>query len=158
MDNSPPQPNPIARRILAVASGGGHWVQLMRLKPAFESHEVFYVTTLAGLTVSGSKVFVVRDASRTSKLDLVILCVQLFRIVAIVRPTAVVTTGAAPGVLALRIAKLFGIRTLWIDSIANVDEISLSGLIARRHADLWLTQWPHLVEKYDGLQYRGSVF
>lgn len=144
-------------RILAVASGGGHWVQLLRLRPALENHEVVYVTTLAGLSVSGSKVFVVRDASRTDKLALVILTLQLLRIMITLRPAAVITTGAAPGVLALQIAKLFGIRTAWIDSIANVEELSLSGRLARRHADLWLTQWPHLAEKYDGLQYRGSV-
>jgi UDP-N-acetylglucosamine:LPS N-acetylglucosamine transferase len=157
MDTFLHQPIPPPRRLLAVASGGGHWIQLMRLRPAFENHEVSYVTTLAGLTVPGSKVFVVRDASRTDKLGLIILAVQLFWIVATIRPTAVITTGAAPGVLALRVAKLFNKRTVWIDSIANVDELSLSGRLARRHADLWLTQWPHLTAKYDGLQYRGSV-
>lgn len=143
--------------ILAVASGGGHWVQLLRLKSAFENYEVSYVSTLAGLTVQNSKVFLVRDASRTDKLGLVILAIQLLRIIVTLRPSAVVTTGAAPGVIALRIAKLFGARTVWVDSIANVEEVSLSGLLARKHADLWLTQWPHLVEKYDGLQFRGSV-
>jgi UDP-N-acetylglucosamine:LPS N-acetylglucosamine transferase len=145
------------RAVLAIASGGGHWVQLSRLKAAFENHEVTYVTTLAGLTAPGSKIFVVRDASRTDKLGLIILAIQLLRIIVVLRPSTVVTTGAAPGVLALRIAKLFGIRTVWIDSVANVDELSLSGLLARKYADLWLTQWAHLVEKYDGLQYRGSV-
>jgi hypothetical protein len=132
-------------------------VQLLRLKSAFENYEVSYVSTLAGLTVQNSKVFLVRDASRTDKLGLVILAIQLLRIIVTLRPSAVVTTGAAPGVIALRIAKLFGARTVWVDSIANVEEVSLSGLLARKHADLWLTQWPHLVEKYDGLQFRGSV-
>jgi UDP-N-acetylglucosamine:LPS N-acetylglucosamine transferase len=145
------------RPILAVASGGGHWVQLQRLRPAFDGHDVVYVTTLAGLAVPGAKVFIVRDASRNEKLGLIMLAVQLLRIIISVRPLSVVTTGAAPGVLALRIAKLLRIRTVWVDSIANVDEMSLSGRLARKHADLWLTQWPHLVEKYEGLQCRGSV-
>jgi UDP-N-acetylglucosamine:LPS N-acetylglucosamine transferase len=148
---------PPRRAILAIASGGGHWVQLLRLRPAFENHEVSYVTTLAGLSVPGSKVFVVRDASRTDKLGLLILSIQLLRLIVMLRPSAVVTTGAAPGVIGLRIAKLLGVRTIWIDSIANVDELSLSGLLARKYADLWLTQWAHLVEKYDGLQFRGAV-
>ena len=30
------------RRVLAVASGGGHWVQLLRLRPAFEGCDVTY--------------------------------------------------------------------------------------------------------------------
>ena len=32
------------RRVLAVASGGGHWVQLMRLRPAFEGTDIHYAT------------------------------------------------------------------------------------------------------------------
>ena len=29
---------------MAVASGGGHWVQLQRVMPAFEDHDVTFVT------------------------------------------------------------------------------------------------------------------
>jgi len=67
-----------------------------------------------------------------------------------------VTTGSAPGLLALRLARLLGMRTVWIDSVANVEELSLSGRKARRYADLWLTQWPHLA-KEQGPEYRGSL-
>lgn len=31
--------------ILAVASGGGHWIQLLRLAPAFAGADVHYATT-----------------------------------------------------------------------------------------------------------------
>jgi hypothetical protein len=40
--------------------------------------------------------------------------------------------------------RLTGRRTIWIDSIANVDRISMSGRIARPFASLHLTQWEHL--------------
>ena len=36
-------PGPL-RRVLAISSGGGHWVQLPRLRPAFAGAEVTYVT------------------------------------------------------------------------------------------------------------------
>ena len=71
------------------------------------------------------------------------------------RPDVVVSTGAAPGYLALRCAKLLGARTVWIDSVANVEELSLSGRIASTKADLCLTQWPHLAAGPVG--YEGSV-
>ena len=32
------------RKIMAIASGGGHWVQMRRIMPAFEGLEVFYVS------------------------------------------------------------------------------------------------------------------
>ena len=38
-----PQPK-VSKRILAIASGGGHWVELQRLKPAFEDLDVVYAS------------------------------------------------------------------------------------------------------------------
>jgi hypothetical protein len=52
--------------------------------------------------------------------------------------------------------RLLGARTLFIDSIANAERLSLSGHLACRHANLMLTQWPHLASN-EGPQYRGSV-
>ena len=39
------------KRVLAVASAGGHWVQLMRLRPAFGEDDVTYVTVNAACAV-----------------------------------------------------------------------------------------------------------
>jgi UDP-N-acetylglucosamine:LPS N-acetylglucosamine transferase len=74
-----------------------------------------------------------------------------------IRPHFVVSTGAAPGLAALQIGKLIGARTVWIDSLANSEELSLAGVMAKRFADLWLTQWPHLTTKYPQLRYFGAV-
>jgi len=73
------------------------------------------------------------------------------------RPEAVITTGAAPGYVALRLAKLAGRRTVWLDSIANAEEISMSARLARPYADLWLTQWEELSRQTPGLQYWGQI-
>ena len=66
------------------------------------------------------------------------------------------TTGAAPGFVAIVLAKLLcGSRTVWIDTVAYTEGMSLSGrLAALRHA--WLVQWPHLA-KPGGPDYWGSV-
>jgi hypothetical protein len=74
-----------------------------------------------------------------------------------VRPHVVVTTGAAPGLVAIGVGKLFGAKTVWIDSLANSEVLSLSGRIAEKYADLWLTQWPHLDDSLPRLKYMGSV-
>jgi hypothetical protein len=56
----------------------------------------------------------------------------------------VCTTGASPGYFAIRIAGLLGARTVWIDSIANAESLSMAGRLAGRCADVWLTQWDSL--------------
>ena len=67
-----------------------------------------------------------------------------------------ITTGVAPGYFAVRIGKWLGARVVWVDSVANAEELSLSGHKAGSFVDLWLTQWPHLAGE-GGPQCFGSV-
>lgn len=156
-----------AVRILAVASTGGHWVQLLRLSQAWKGLDVIYVTTDPGVApilraeakLAGKaepRLRVIQEANRWQKRKLVKQLFQLFFIILWLRPDAVITTGAAPGYFALRLGKMFGARTVWIDSIANAEELSLSGRKVRKYADLWLTQWSHLA-KPEGPQFLGAV-
>lgn len=149
---------PAPRRILAISSGGGHWLQLQRIKDCFEGHDIAYATVHASARdeVPGARFYTLRDASRWNKLGLLVLAAQTLRVVLRERPDVLVTTGAAPGLLALLFGKCLGARTLWIDSIANAERLSLSGRLAGRFADLWLTQWPHL-EGPKGPHFRGTV-
>jgi UDP-N-acetylglucosamine:LPS N-acetylglucosamine transferase len=146
------------KRILAVSSGGGHWVELLRLLPAFEGHDLALVTVNDAYRseAPGSRFYCVREVTRWDRWRLFQAIFQLLWIVLRERPDIVVSTGALPGYFALRLAKLIGARTIWLDSIANVDELSLSGRSIGRHADLWLTQWPHLARP-NGPYYRGGV-
>lgn len=149
---------PKRRRILAISSGGGHWVQLNRLRPAFERHDVTWVSVNRAycMDVEGDRFLVVPDATRWSRVSLVKMVLVVAWILLRVRPHVIVSTGAAPGYVALRLGRLLGARTVWIDSIANVERLSMSGEKIGKHAHLWLTQWPHLARK-GGPQWRGSV-
>ncbi|GMV96854.1 MAG: UDP-N-acetylglucosamine--LPS N-acetylglucosamine transferase [Phycisphaerae bacterium] len=145
-------------RILAVSSGGGHWVELVRLCKAWQGHQAVFVTVHRSYAtdVPGARFYVINDATRWNKFGLILLAARLVYILIRERPDVVVTTGAAPGYLALRIGKMLGARTVWIDSIANAEELSLSGQYAGPYADLWLTQWAHLARP-DGPRYEGAV-
>ncbi|MEE9129311.1 MAG: glycosyltransferase [Phycisphaerales bacterium] len=146
------------QRILAVASGGGHWVQLLRLRAAFSGHHVAYVTVNKAYRsdVGAEDFYVINDATRRNWFALPVMGVRLALIFVRVRPTVVVTTGAAPGYFGVRLGKLLGARTVWLDSIANAEEVSLSGRQARPYADLWLTQWSHLA-RAEGPLFAGAV-
>lgn len=72
------------------------------------------------------------------------------------RPDVIISTGAAVGLAAILWGKVIGAKTIWVDSIANAEELSGSGAKVGRFADVWLTQWEHLARP-DGPQYWGSV-
>jgi len=147
-----------AQRILAISSGGGHWLQLQRIRTCFEGHDIAWATVHAAARdeVGPARFYTLRDASRWNRLGLLVLAWQTLRVVLRERPDIVVTTGAAPGLFGVMFAKLVGARTLWIDSIANAERLSLSGRLAGRFADLWLTQWQHL-EGPRGPHFHGTV-
>jgi hypothetical protein len=84
------------------------------------------------------------------------MILQLIVLVMKVWPDVIITTGSAPGLMCLAVGKLFRRKTVWIDSIANVQELSTSGKKARHVADLYLTQWEGLAGP-DGPYYKGSV-
>jgi hypothetical protein len=146
------------KTILAVSSRGGHWTELLRLRPAFEGHQVIYVTTVPDYAtmVDGADCRIVKEANRSQKLSLMILLAQMAWIVFRVRPDCVVTTGAAPGYFGIWLGRLTGARTLWIDSIANAEELSGSGKMAIGRADLVLTQWEHLCQP-GRVEYHGGL-
>jgi hypothetical protein len=147
------------RRVLAVASGGGHWVQLLRVTPAFEGHAVVYVTIdpVYRQDVPGARVHIVNDATRWDRLGSLRLALRILWILLRERPHAVVSTGAAPGCFAIILGRLLGARTVWLDSIANIERMSMSGELVRRFSQLWLTPWPHLARQ-GGPEFAGKVF
>jgi len=146
-------------KVLAVASGGGHWVQLRRTVPAFDGHTVVYVTIHENYRrdVPDARVHVVNDATRWDRWGSFVLALRMLWILLRERPDVVISTGAAPGCFAIVLGRLLGARTVWLDSIANVEAMSMSGELVRRHSHLWLTQWPHLARE-GGPEYAGKVF
>ncbi|WP_409994598.1 MULTISPECIES: hypothetical protein [Pirellulaceae] len=105
--------------------------------------------------VDGFKFRVVTEASRDTKFRMVLMSLQVLWILLRVRPSVIVTTGAAPGFMAIWLGRRLGIRTLWVDSIANAEELSMSGQLAVKHADKILTQWEHLSS--DRIEYHGAI-
>ncbi len=146
------------RKVLAISSGGGHWIQLLRIGPAFQNCDVTFVTTHESYRsqVNRHRFLTVTDSNLSTKFRLLKTAAEVAWIILTERPDIVASTGAAPGYFALRLGHLLGAKTIWLDSIANVDRLSVSGRRIGRCADLWLTQWPDLA-KAGGPYYVGSV-
>ena len=157
-------------KILAISSAGGHWVQLQRLRVAWDDCDAVYVTTKEGYREdliadaarrgqSEPRFYRVVDANRWQKFRLLRQLLGIVLILLRERPDVIISTGAAAGFFAVKLGKMMGARTIWIDSIANAGTLSLSGQKAGGCADLWLTQWEHLAGGAGkrAPQFKGSV-
>ena len=147
----------IRRKVLAISSPGGHWIQLTRICAGLEaSHDLVYAMPDKLFKAQKNKVYSVPDVSADDKWKLIPCAAKVAYILFRERPQVILSTGAAPGVVAVFLGKLLGIRTIWVDSIANVRKISRSGEMVQKRADIFLTQWEHLAQSAE-VRYQGSV-
>lgn len=147
------------RRLLLVASVGGHWIELNRLVGAFADFDCHFVSTVDGLVAptDGGAVTVIQNCSRHAPLATLKSLFQLYAAIRRFDPDVIMSTGAAPGALAMIVGKVRGSRTVWIESLANCDNISLSGRGVRFFTDVRLTQWEHMAASHGGLRYIGRI-
>jgi UDP-N-acetylglucosamine:LPS N-acetylglucosamine transferase len=106
-----PQPSGQTRpRVLALSSTGGHWIQMLRLQPAFEGCDVTYATTNTDYQsdIENHLFRTIIDANRTQKFKLLLSALSILWTIISVWPDVILSTGAAPGFFAIRIGKLFG--------------------------------------------------
>lgn len=146
------------KKIFAAASNGGHWVQLLRLsRPLEERYEVMYASThpKCASMIGGRQFFLMSDFNRNDAWRMVPSFFRLLRVLWSEHPDAVITTGAAPGLACVLAGWMLRRKTIWIDSIANVEHLSASGRIARRFASRTYTQWPEAV--LPGVVFAGTV-
>jgi len=148
----------MTKRVLAIASAGGHWQQLMLMRPAYRHHNVHYVNTLDGLAAQfdAHPFTVIPDCNRNTPGRALLTLGALIKLMIKVRPQVIISTGALPGVMALALGRLIGAKTIWVDSVANAEEMSSSGRLARRFAKHWLSQWETPANEAGAL-YKGSI-
>lgn len=147
-------------KICLVASAGGHLTQLLKLTDSWQQYEAIYVSTVDVVTQKLrqlGRTYIVGECNRQHPFKTLKVLFRCLWLVFKERPDVVISTGAAPGFLLSIIAKLFGAKVVWLDSVANTKKLSVSGRIIRPFADLILSQWPDVADKYKNVEYAGAV-
>lgn len=147
-------------KICLVASAGGHLSQLLKIVPPVEKYDALVITTseaVRGNLTRLGRVHVVGECNRQHGLQVIKVFFKCLAILRRERPDVVLSTGAAAGCMCCFLGKLMGAKIVWVDSITNVDRLSLSGRMVRHIADLFLVQWPELARKYRGTEYVGTI-
>jgi len=134
--------------------------QLLKLEECWKGHDIFCITTTHVVGEELKKyggVYVVGECNREHLFRVILALARCMYAIMRERPKVVISTGAAVGCITCFLGKLLSAKVVWIDSITNVERISLSGRMVRCIADLFLVQWPELAEKYGNVEYAGAV-
>lgn len=133
-------------RILACSSGGGHLSELSELLEPDARLDTIFASSGPGDRdrCAPLRHFRLRECSRSAPWMALLGAIEALMLVWRLRPDVVLTTGALPGLLCLCWARVIGARAVWVDSLANAEEVSLSGRLARPLATHFFVQWPGL--------------
>ncbi|MBR7887576.1 hypothetical protein J9B83_01390 [Marinomonas sp. A79] len=131
-----------SKKFIGVSSSGGHLIQLLAIEKNIDYNFSHIITTVElKHDADNYKSIKVMDCNVNQPIRLMICFYMLVKAIYSIKPTCIISTGAAPGGLALVIGKLFRCKTIWIDSIANTKKASLTGRLVKPFCDVWVSQW-----------------
>jgi hypothetical protein len=150
----------ISGNTLLVASSGGHLVELDLVvnELEFENKILFTTNEMVVNKRKYNDFRIIVDANRNDIFKTVLsFFVLLFEVIKY-RPKNVITSGASIGFLSVLISRvIFNSKCIWIESIANSNEYSLSCKFAKIFCDRVYVQSEKLVGEADNVIYKGKL-
>lgn len=150
-------------KICFAASSGGHYEQILMLKPIMEKYDSFVLTekTLYKAAVKGEKTYYIKQVNRKEMTFIPWMISNLyhsFRIWMKEKPDIVVCTGVLAMIPICLIAKMAGKDLIYIESFAKVKSATLSGKLLYKFADQFYVQWPQMMEIYPKAICLGGIY
>ena len=152
------------KKICFAASSGGHYEQLMMLKPLMEKYDSFIITekTSYDTSVEGVRTYTMKQVNRKELSFIPRMIINTFRSLRIYmkeKPDVVISTGVLAMIPMCLIAKKLGKKKLiFIESFAKVTSATQTGKLLYRYADRFYVQWPQMKEIYPNALYLGGIY
>ncbi|QWZ08381.1 UDP-N-acetylglucosamine--LPS N-acetylglucosamine transferase [Nocardioides panacis] len=138
-------------RVLLTCSTGGHLSQLYALKPWWSQHQRRWLTfdkPDARSLLKGESIGWAFHPTTRNIPNLIRNSGVAMRELRDFRPDVVVSTGAAVAVPVFYLARLMGIRTVYVEVYDRIDSATLTGSMCRPVADLFAVQWDEQLKMY----------
>ena len=151
-------------KICFAASTGGHFEQLMMLKPLMKKYDSFILTEKTDYEVKNNdniKIYKVNQVNRKQKLFVINMFINSIKSCVIFlkeKPDLVITTGVLAMIPMCLIAKLFRKKLIYIESFAKISSPTLTGKFLYKYADRFYVQWEKLLDIYPNAIYKGGIY
>lgn len=147
--------------LLLVCSSGGHLLQLLELRPAWEAFDRVWVTfdkPDARSLLRGERVVYAHGPTNRNVPNLLRNLVLAARVVARAHPSAVLTTGAGVAVPFAWAGRARGVPVVYVESFTRINELSLSGRLISPVASRLYVQWPEMAGNFARARFAGNLF
>lgn len=150
-------------KICFAASSGGHYEQLLMLKPLMIKYDSFIITeeTIYKAEVKGQKMYYLSQVNRKEKTfipRMIINSVRSLKIFFTEKPDVVICTGVLATIPMCLLAKLMGKKLIYIESFAKVTSPTETGKLMYKFADQFYVQWESMLKVYPKAIYLGGIY
>lgn len=155
------------KKVLFISSTGGHFSELMKLKPLFKKYDTYIATEKTKATKYlkneyNNKMFYLLYGTKDHLLiypfKLIANCfISLYYFLKI-RPDVIVTTGAHTAGPICCIGKIFRKKIVYIETMANISSKTITGSLIYKFADLFIVQWESMLKLYPKAVYKGLIY
>lgn len=151
------------KKICFASSSGGHYEQLLMLKPLMDRYDSFILTEKTSYlsSVEHTKTYYLRQVNRKEwkfPFKMIANTIQSFYVFIREKPDIVITTGVLAIIPICLLAKLFGKKLIYIESFAKVTSPTQTGKMLYKYADQFYVQWPQMKEIYPTAIYVGGIY
>ena len=150
-------------KVCFAASSGGHYEQLMMLKPLMDRYDSVIITekTQYDAEAGGGKTYYLKQVNRKEKTFPVRIIVNLFlslRIFFVEKPDVIICTGVLAMIPMCLLMKLFKRKLIYIESFAKVTSPTETGKLLYKYADQFYVQWESMKKFYPDAIYLGGIY
>lgn len=149
-------------KVCFASSSGGHFEQLLMLKPLMDVYDSFIVTEKTDYDVDIAKrVYYLKQVNRHERNFLPLMFVNFLKSCRIVfreKPDVIITTGALAIIPLCLVVKIRGGKVVYIESFAKVNSPTLTGKLIYKFADQFYVQWESMKKFYPNAIYLGGIY
>ena len=150
-------------KVCFASSSGGHYEQLLMLKPLMRKYDSFIVTEKTKYTaeVDNEKTYYLIQVNRKEVSfipRMIANTVKSLRILILEKPDVIICTGVLAMIPICLLAKLMGKRLIYIESFAKVTSATETGKLLYKFADQFYVQWESMLKIYPNAIYLGGIY
>lgn len=149
-------------KLVFAASSGGHYEQLMMLKPLMERHDSCVVTEKTSYNAkSDIRTYYMVQVNRKEFLfipKMIVNSIRALRILRKEKPDAIICTGVLAMIPLCILGKKKGCKLIYLESFAKVSSATLSGKLLYKYADRFYVQWESMLEIFPDAVYKGGIY
>lgn len=146
---------------MLIASSGGHIYEMFCLRRFWEDKDRFWVSFPTAdakyLLQDEKEVYWAAHPTVRHVPNLLRNLRLAHKLLRLHKPQMILTTGSGVAAPFIWLARLYGIPTVFVESITRIADLSLTARISKPFATKLLVQWPELAAKHRGAEYHGRI-